>query len=214
MFWVLWACLATQIQYDTINLQKTFVFFCRQKINFTPSHPFLETLQRYANLFCVFWACLVAQTQNDSINAYKTSMFICMPKINFIVHFFLEILHFKESCNLIDWQHFGPWLENQNFVRHAIDGKIITTIIVSILDYFLEKLMTKCFKKSKNPVLGPFCPNLGKNEFYWKKGSCKFLDIPIIYHRAKNQKKLQSHFWEKRRIHFRPPEKQTDRRPS
>ena len=151
---------------------------------------------------------------NDSINLSKTTMLTCMPKINFIIHFFLEILHFKESCNLIDWQHFGPWLENQNFVRHAIGGKIITTIIVSILDYFLEKLMTKCFKKSKNPVLGPFCPNLGKNEFYWKKGSCKFLDIPIIYHRAKNQKKLQSHFWEKRRNHFRPPEKQTDRRPS
>ena len=32
-------------------------------------------------------------------------MFICMPKINFIIHFFLEILHFKESCNLIDRHH-------------------------------------------------------------------------------------------------------------
>ena len=28
-------------------------------------------------------------------------MFICMPKINFIIHFFLEMLHFKESCKLI-----------------------------------------------------------------------------------------------------------------
>ena len=27
---------------------------------------------------------------------------------NFIIHFFLEILHFKESCNLIGWQHFDP----------------------------------------------------------------------------------------------------------
>ena len=124
LFWVLWACLGTQTQSDTINLQKNFVFFCRQKINFTPPHLFLEILQRYANLFCVFWACLVAQTQNDSINVYKTSMFICMTKINFIVHFFLEILHFKESCNLIDWQYFGPWLENQNFARHGIGGEI------------------------------------------------------------------------------------------
>ena len=32
---------------------------------------------------------------------WKTSMFIFMPKIYFIIHFFLEILHFKESCNLI-----------------------------------------------------------------------------------------------------------------
>ena len=30
-----------------------------------------------------------------------------------------------------------------------------------------------------------------------KKGLCQFLDIPIIYHCAKNQKKLCSHFWEK-----------------
>ena len=36
-------------------------------------------------------------------------------KINFITHFFLEILHFKESCSLIEQEHFGPQLENQNF---------------------------------------------------------------------------------------------------
>ena len=32
LFWVLWACLVTQTQSYTINLQKTFVFICRQKI--------------------------------------------------------------------------------------------------------------------------------------------------------------------------------------
>ena len=32
-------------------------------------------------------------------------MFISMQKTNFIIHFFLEILHFKKSCNLIGWQH-------------------------------------------------------------------------------------------------------------
>ena len=53
--------------------------------------------------------------------------------------------------------------------------------------------MTKFFKKSYFcAILSPFCPNLGKNEFSWKKGLCQFLDIPIIYHRAKNQKKLIS----------------------
>ena len=35
LFWVLWACHATQTQSDTINLWITFVFICRQKINFT-----------------------------------------------------------------------------------------------------------------------------------------------------------------------------------
>ena len=101
LFWVLWACLAKQAQSDTINLWQTFVFICRQKINFI-SHALLEILQRYANfLFWVLWTCLVAHTQNDSINLYKTLMFICMQKTNFIIHFILEILHFKESCNLI-----------------------------------------------------------------------------------------------------------------
>ena len=105
MFWVLWACLAKQAQSDTINLWQTFVFICRQKINFI-SHALLEIFQRYANfLFWVLWACLVAHTQNEHINLYKTLMFICMQKTNFIIHFFLEILHFKESCNLIGWQH-------------------------------------------------------------------------------------------------------------
>ena len=47
-------------------------------------------------------------TQNDSLILQKTSMFICMQKIILIIHFFLTILHFKESCNLIDWQHSGP----------------------------------------------------------------------------------------------------------
>ena len=70
LFWVLWACLATQTQNakNTINLHKTFLFICRQKINFS-LHAFLEILQRYAHfLFWVLWACLVVNTQNDVIN--------------------------------------------------------------------------------------------------------------------------------------------------
>ena len=66
--------------------------------------------------------------------------------------------------------------------------------------------MTKFFIKSKKnyfgAILGPFCPNFGKNEFSWNKGFLKkrflkdfqFLEIPIIYHRAKNQKNLLSYF--------------------
>ena len=77
---------------DSINLKKTFVSNWTQKI----------ILQRYANfLFWVLWACLVTQILNDSINLQKTSMSICMPKVNFIIHFFLGILHFKESYNFM-----------------------------------------------------------------------------------------------------------------
>ena len=57
--------------------------------------------------------------------------------------------------------------------------------------------MANFCKKSKKPclgaILGPFRPNLAKNEFSWKKGLSQFLDIPIIYHRATNQKKLLNH---------------------
>ena len=34
-----------------------------------------------------------------------------------------------------------------------------------------------------------FCPNLVENELSRKKGLCRSLNIQIIYHRAKNQKK-------------------------
>ena len=35
-----------------------------------------------------------------------------------------------------------------------------------------------------------FGSNLGKDKFSWKEGLCQFLNIPVIYRRAKNQKKL------------------------
>ena len=71
--------------------------------------------------------------------------------------------------------------------------------------------MKKVFKKSKKPYFGTSLDTLGKNEFSWEKGLCQILDIPIIYHRAKNQKKLLSHFWEKRRTNGRT-DRQTDKR--
>ena len=106
LFLVLWACLVMHTQSDIIILQKTFGFICWQKINFIP-HDFMGILQRYANLFWVLWTCLVTLTQNDSITLRKTSMFIYMQKINFIILLFLTILHFKESCSLIGWQHLA-----------------------------------------------------------------------------------------------------------
>ena len=74
----------------------------------TPSPPslnaFPDILQKDTNfLFWVLWACLVA-------HALKTSMFICMPKINIIIHFFFEILHFKESCNFLAKNGFS-WIK-------------------------------------------------------------------------------------------------------
>ena len=89
------------------HLLENFWVICRSKINFI-IHAFVEILKRYAKLFWLLWACLVTLTQNDSITLQKILMFICIQKINFIIHFVLTILHFKESCNLIDWKHSGP----------------------------------------------------------------------------------------------------------
>ena len=117
-------------------------------------------------------------------------MFICMPKRNFIIHFFLEILDFKESYNLIAWIFWSITREpefcqiwdwccniNRNF----------------ILDYFRKKLKTKF---SKNPyfatILHSFSKNMGKNEFSWEKGLCHFLNIPVIYHHTTNHTKTMS----------------------
>ena len=75
-------------------------------------------------------------------------------------------------------------------------GLEISTAILFNSDYFQEKLMIKFFKKSKKPyfgaILGPYFPDLGKNEFSWKKVICQFLNIPIIYHHAKKSEKTMS----------------------
>ena len=78
-----------------------------------------------------------------------------------------------------------------------ISGEISVTILAFILDYFQENQMRKFFKTSKKlcfgVILSNFCPNLKKNEFSWKKGLCQFLNNPIIFHGAKNLKKITTH---------------------
>ena len=60
--------------------------------------------------------------------------------------------------------------------------------------------------------MGPFFFNFGENEFSWKKGLCRFLDIPTIYHHAKNEKKLMCHFEKNARLTDKQTtDRQTDR---
>ena len=76
-------------------------------------------------------------------------MFICMQKINFIIHFFLEILL------QFDWlTAFWPITQEQEFASYGNDGEISTTILVSILDYFHEKLMPNFSKDPKKNLFG------------------------------------------------------------
>ena len=144
-----------------------------QKFNFAtpPPHTFLEILQWYANLFWVPCVCLVAHTKNDSINLKKTSMFIYIPKINFIIHIFLEILHFKES----------------SILAHNLQTRILPDMGLVVkyqhnvsfhFRLFPRKTNNKIFQKIPKTLywshFGRFCPNLGKNEFSWKKLSVSF----------------------------------------
>ena len=41
-------------------------------------------------------------------------------KIRLFHWFVLEIWLIKKSCNLIGWEHFGPYLRNQNFPTYEI----------------------------------------------------------------------------------------------
>ena len=85
------------------------------------------------------------------------------------------------------------------FARYGVGVEISINILVFTLDYFQEKLMVKFFKKSKKPYFGamwPFWSFLTKSGQKWiflQKRLCQFLNIPIIYHRAKIQKKLICH---------------------
>ena len=77
-----------------------------------------------------------------------------MPKIKFTINFFLEVLYFKEPCNFIGLQNLGPYLETNSFARYGTGVEISITILVFILDYFQEKIVTKYFKKSKKSYFG------------------------------------------------------------
>ena len=73
-----------------------------------------------------------------------------MPKINFIVYFFLEILYIKESSSSIGQQDLGSKLENNNFARYEIGGKI--SITMNHFRLFSRKLMTKFLQKLQATV--------------------------------------------------------------
>ena len=123
-------------------------------------------------------------------------MLICIPKINFITHFFLKILHFKESFSILAHK----W--RTRICQIWAGSEISITILVFILDYFQEKTNDKIFQKNpQKPILGPFwvlfLTNLGKNEFSWIERALSVFKYSSVYCHAKNQEELMSHSWEK-----------------
>ena len=53
-------------------------------------------------------------------------------------------------------------------------------------------------------------PKFGQKWIFLDKSLTQFLDNPMIYHRAKNQKKLMSYFWEKAELTDRHADRQTN----
>ena len=98
-------------------------------------------------------------------------MFISMQKVN-IINFFLRYYILK---NLVIALVLSILAHNSKlvFCQIWVGGETSITILVFILDYFQEKIMTKFYRKSTKTdvegILGPFFRNLGKNEFSWKK---------------------------------------------
>ena len=120
-------------------------------------------------------------------------MLICMPKIHSIVHFDVY-LHAKNTlhCWLLSWDitfylqfdwptAFWPVTGEQEFCQ-IWDW---WTILVFILDYSQEKVMTKFFKEILKNIVWVhfwtlFCLNLSKNEFSWKTGSVCFYSYYLL----------------------------------
>ena len=116
-------------------------------------------------------------------------------KVKFIIHFFLKISHFKEPCNFIGCK---IWAHNWR-PRCRVVNEISIKILAFTLDYFQEKLNTRFSKKYKKPYFGvmwpfsSFLPKFGEKLIFLEKRLCQFLNIPVIYHCVKNQKKLIGH---------------------
>ena len=126
-----------------------------------------------------------------------------MPKVKFIIHFFLEILHFKEPCNFIGWQQMGAITRGPEFCQIWGWCWNINKDISFHFRLLPRKTNDKFFKKIQKTLFGamwPFWPFLAKPGQKWiflEKRISQFLNIPIICHRAKNQKKLICHSWGK-----------------
>ena len=87
-------------------------------------------------------------------------MFIPMPKINFIIHFFLEILHFKNPALWLA-ESILAQLETRILPDMALVVKYQKQYQFSFSIISRKNLWQFFFKKSKKPysILDSFCPN-------------------------------------------------------
>ena len=102
-----------------------------------------------------------------------------------------------------------------DFAIHGIGGKISITILVFIIDYLQEKLMTKFKKKLFWGHFVPFLLKFGQKWIFLEKRLQQILNIPVNFHHAKNQTDWQTdrqtdrQWWLYRTLHTTGIQKRT-----
>ena len=101
-FWVLWSCLTTQTQSDTINLSKTFAHLQAKKTTSPP--PPLSFSGDIAKICKLMLGTLVMTgcTYPKWYYQFAEDLNVYLHAKNKLQHSLLSWdIHFKESCNLI-----------------------------------------------------------------------------------------------------------------
>ena len=103
------------------------------------------------------------------------SMWTCihMQKIRLFHSSVTEIWLIKKSCNLIGWEHFGPYLRNKNFPYYSI-AQEHSKYMFSLLNKFSKNQWPNFVIHSKSPILRSFLVHffnfLGKKNISKKFG--------------------------------------------
>ena len=120
-------------------------------------------------LFWVLGACLATSNKSNSTNTecLEDSDVYLQQKINLIPQTCLQILQFKESCNLIGHEHFGQQL--MELAKESQESNFHFA-------FFLKKIkMTKFSENAKYAIFGPFLPKFcQKGIFHKNRGPSLF----------------------------------------
>ena len=194
LYWVLghaWLCTPKKIA--TYQLVENFCVW-QAKMNFVP-HVFPDIyIYLYIYIYIYIWTSYIRYFGYVRLRKLKMIVLTwrklrCLSackKINFIIHFFLWILHFKESCSLISQQNFDPQLENQNFASHGIGGEIS----IAIFWIFQKTLFWGHFE--------PFLPKFGEIRILLEKRTLSvFKCSNYLTSWKKLEFKIITHSWER-----------------
>ena len=97
-----------------------------------------------------------------------------MQNMDVSTHEVLEILRFEKRGNLIGWEPFSKYLENQIFPRHAVFAGLCRTLSWINLENF-RNIWLVSKKNTKNHIFWHFSLFFTKTRFFYKNsGSVTF----------------------------------------